>query len=388
MDSIIEARKRNNIVICANDVTQIGGISRVIHSMAEGFSKQGYSVSLLGMNSIASENSYEDESNQSVLYPTAIAYTDNPPPRNKDFNRWNRMRGEAVGYMRRFFDGMDISDTILITLHVYVMEHLLETGVKIGGEDGLAVLGMYHNSFESCKMIGDLKRVKQSYSQATRFFALTEKDRDSYAAEGLTNASYIYNPVELLSEPIFKPISEREKRVIYVGRFAKEKRVPELVEAWSRVADKYPDWRFDIYGVGPDENEIAKSILTNRVSGSVRLLGKTQKPEQELANSRLMLMASDFEGLPVVIVEAGLVGTPTLSTDCAPGISVLIKDKETGELVKDKGFRELAERLDYLLANQDELDRYSVNAQVHMQQFSVERITSEWEDYFKQLNLI
>ena len=192
---------RNNIVICANDVTQIGGISRVIHSTADAFSRQGYNVTLLGMNSVNDERSYVDDSDQTTRYRTIVPYTDHPPPRKENFEKWNRMRGEAVGYMRAFLDTIDISETVFIILHVYVMEHLVETGVQIGGDTGLAVMGMYHSSFDACQAVGDLPRVKRAYGQATRFLALTEQDRDKYASAGMSNASFIYNPVELLSEP-------------------------------------------------------------------------------------------------------------------------------------------------------------------------------------------
>ncbi|WP_421629362.1 glycosyltransferase [Corynebacterium pseudogenitalium] len=356
--------------------------------MAKGFSLNGYQVTLLGMNSVSSSKSYVDESNQSSLYPVVIPYTENPPSRSENFDKWNRMRGEAIGYMRRFFEELDLSDTILITLHVYVMEHLIETGVKLEGEDGLAVIGMYHNSFDSCRDIGDLKRVKRSYSHARRFLALTQADRDKYAAAGMTNASFMYNPVELLTTPRVLPPEEREKRVVYVGRFAREKRVPELVRIWASISDQCPGWRFDIYGVGPEENEIAKTILECGVTESVTICGKTQNPEQVLADARLMVMASDFEGLPVVIVEAGLVGTPTLATECSPGMAVLISSGETGELVKDRDYQSMAIRLRDLLQNPELVSAYSRNAEMRMQEFGIANIADQWESLFAKLELI
>lgn len=381
-------KKRNHIIICANDVTQIGGISRVIHSMAEGFEKKGYQITLLGMNSLNGDNTYQNESDQSTRYPVVIPYSEIPPARTVDSNRWNRLRGEAVGYMRRYLESIEISNTIMIVLHVYVMEHLLETGVKIGQDDGLAVLGMYHSSFESCKKIGDLKRVKNSYQHATRFFALTQKDRDMYAAEGLTNASYIYNPVELLTQPAILSHKDRSKRVIFMGRFSKEKRIPLIVEAWEKIIKKHPDWDLDIYGVGPDEALIAQIILAKGLADSVHLKGKSLNPEQELANSRLMVMASEYEGLPVVIVEAGLCSTPTLAINCSPGMEVLIENKVTGVLVDNSEVQSFADALDSLLENEETLQDMGTAAFEKMQQFSIDKVIAQWEVVFEELELI
>lgn len=374
---------RRNIVICANDVTQIGGISRVIHSSADAFDRRGYTVTLLGMNSINEDRSYVDESDQSSKYRTIVPYVSNPPSRKQDFNKWNRMRGEAVGYMRAFLDTIDISDTIFVILHVYVMEHLVETGVKIGGQDGLAVMGMYHNSFESCKLIGDLPRVQRSYGQATRFLALTELDRDQYASSGMTNASFIYNPVDLLSVPEKRNWASREKKIVYVGRFAKEKNVPWMIRAWASVAENYPDWTFDIYGVGPAEDDIALEILRRGVSQSVRIMGQTQSPESVFANARVMVMASDYEGLPVAVVEAGLCGLPTLTSDCCPGMSVLVNDGVSGYVVPKDDAEAFCARLTDMLDNESLNEQLGINAHAHMERFEPDRVIDDWEALFE-----
>lgn len=373
---------RKNIVICANDVSQIGGISRVIHSSADAFQNRGYEVTLLGMNSIDDERSYRDSSDQTAEYRIVVPYTANPPSRKEDFQRWNRMRGEAVGYMRAYLDSIDISDTIFIILHVYVMEHLLETGVKIGGDDGLAVMGMYHNSFESCRQIGDIGRVQRSYSMATRFLALTEKDRDEYASEGMTNASFIYNPVKLLTEPGVRSWADRERKIVYVGRFAREKNVSDIVSVWADLANDYPEWSLDIYGVGPEENNIASAIIENRVSDSVRLMGTTQNPEEVFASSRIMVMASDYEGLPVAVVEAGLCGLPTLTVDSSPGMSVLVEDGVSGFVTPKGNLDKFGSRLRQLIKDDALTESMGAAARERMARFDPDRIIDDWERLF------
>lgn len=373
---------RKNIVIGANDVTQIGGISRVIHSSADAFRDRGYEVTLLGMNSIDDERSYRESSDQTAEYQIVVPYTAIPPSRKEDFSQWNRMRGEAVGYLRAYLDSIDISETIFIILHVYVMEHLLEAGVKIGGDDGLAVMGMYHSSFESCRAIGDLGRVQRSYSQATRFVALTEKDRDEYASAGMTNASFIYNPVKLLTEPERRPWADREHKVVYVGRFAQGKNVADIVGVWASVVTEYPEWSLDIYGVGPEENNIALSIIENRVSDSVRLMGSTQNPEEVFSSSRVMVMASDYEGLPVAVVEASLCSLPTLTVDSSPGMSVLVEDGVSGFVTPKGDLDEFGSRLRQLIKEDAMTEAMGAAARERMARFDPDRIIDDWERLF------
>lgn len=373
---------RRNVILCANDVTQIGGISRVLHATADGFASRGYGVTLLGMNAIEPERSYQRSSDRAALYPVVVPYSENPPPRAKDAHRWNRLRGEAVGYLRRYLETIDLADTIIITMHVYAMEHLLETALLTGSESAPAVFGMYHNSYEGCMKVGDLGRVVRSYSKANRFLALTEGDADRFAAEGMTNVGHIANPVSLLSEPSMSSWHEREKSVVYVGRFAKEKNVPLLVRLWSRVAPEFPDWTFDIYGIGPDDQEVAREILRCGVASSVRLNGPTQNPERVFAGGRIMVMASEYEGLPVAIVEAGLCGMPIVTYDSCPGMRVLIDDGVSGQVVPRGDEGAFVQRLASLMRD-SELNRgFGEAAARRMAMFEPSRIIDEWERLF------
>ncbi|WP_205677127.1 glycosyltransferase [Brevibacterium aurantiacum] len=335
------------------------------------------------MNSIDEERSYRESSDQSSGYRIIVPYAGQPPSRKEDFEKWNRMRGEAVGYMRAFLDSIDVSDTIFIVLHVYVMEHLIETGVKLGGDDGLAVMGMYHSSFESCRKIGDLSRVQHAYSQVTRFLALTKKDRDEYAAAGMTNASFIYNPVKLLTEPEERPWEDREKKIVYVGRFSREKNIADIVRVWADLAGEYEDWTLDIYGVGPEENNIATAILENRVTRSVRLMGPTQNPEEVFAKSRIMVMASDYEGLPVAVVEAGLCGLPTVTVASSPGMSVLVEDGVSGFVTPKGDLDAFSNRLRQLLEDDSLNESMGAKAKDRMSRFEPERIINDWERLFE-----
>ncbi len=376
------------IIICANDVTQIGGVSRVVQTMGQAFRDAGYEVSLLGMNTADDAISYQGDSDKAADFPVSIAYPERPPVRAKDPARWLRLRGEAVGYLRRYLAEVRREKTIFIILQVYVMEHLLEAGFRPGEPGEPAVFGMYHSSYDSCVKVGDIERVREAYANATRFVCLTEVDRDKYASDGMTNVSYVYNPVQLMNEPEIPEWSEREKRVVFLGRFGPEKNVSSLVKIWSRIVDQVPDWRFEIYGVGQLRNEIAKEIFANDLTSSVHMMGSTQFPEEILANSRILVMFSEYEGLPVIIVEAGLCGIPSVVSDCAPGMSVLVKDGVSGYVVPKDDEEAFAEKLLELIKNQELNRSMGASAKEAMKEFDLPNIVAEWEKLFEQSDLI
>lgn len=58
------------------------------------------------------------------------------------------------------------------------------------------------------------------------------------------------NPITI---DVISPNETRDKEIIYVGRIEyNQKRTYRLIDIWSELEDKYPDWRLTIVGDGPD----------------------------------------------------------------------------------------------------------------------------------------
>jgi len=95
----------------------------------------------------------------------------------------------------------------------------------------------------------------------------------------------------------------------YVGALAAEKDVDAAVAAMASL----PDCHLLIAGDGPSRPHLEE--LAARVApGKVRFLGVTDAPAAVYAAADLLLLPSRSEGMPGVVIEAGLVGTPSLAT--------------------------------------------------------------------------
>ncbi len=114
-----------------------------------------------------------------------------------------------------------------------------------------------------------------------------------------------------------------EPYVIHVGRFAPQKRHDLLLAAWQRAALPHrlvlltaPDPRLDAL--------IARHGLTDRVT----VAGFQHNPYPWMRGADALVLCSDHEGLPNVLIEALICGTPVVSTDCPSGPREIM----TGEL--------------------------------------------------------
>lgn len=116
-----------------------------------------------------------------------------------------------------------------------------------------------------------------------------------------------------------------EPYVIHVGRFAPQKRHDLLLAAWGRAELPHrlvlltaPDPRLDAL--------IAQYGLTGRVT----VAGFQRNPYPWMRGADALVLCSDHEGLPNVLIEALICGTPVVSTDCPSGPREIM----TGELAR------------------------------------------------------
>jgi glycosyltransferase involved in cell wall biosynthesis len=149
---------------------------------------------------------------------------------------------------------------------------------------------------------------------------------DLRGALGLEHARIerIYNPFD------FADIRDRaaaparlpgEPYVIHVGRFAAQKRHDLLLDAWMAIANP----PLLVLLCAPDER-LTRMIEERGLGRRVTVAGFQANPYPWIANAELLVLSSDHEGLPNVIVEALAVGTPVVSTDCPSGPREILGD--------------------------------------------------------------
>lgn len=125
----------------------------------------------------------------------------------------------------------------------------------------------------------------------------------------------------------------REPKFVALGRLAPNKRLDLLLDLWARVGPKVGG-TLTIAGDGPEAAHIAERVRTEPDLRSVVLEGRiTERRKAELLSEAwLIVHTSEREGWGLVLLEAGLFGTPTLAYR-VPGVMDAVIDGETGVLV-------------------------------------------------------
>lgn len=110
------------------------------------------------------------------------------------------------------------------------------------------------------------------------------------------------------------------------------KRLDLFLLTASHIAEQLPDAVFLIAGAGREEVQLGKLIQNSNLQGRVFLLGHRDDPYAVLRAMDVMLITSDHEGLPMVLLEAMAIGVPVVSRKVG-GIPEVIQDRVSGLLV-------------------------------------------------------
>jgi glycosyltransferase involved in cell wall biosynthesis len=126
-----------------------------------------------------------------------------------------------------------------------------------------------------------------------------------------------------------KPVPS-ESKFLCVARLDERKGHALLLRAHARVREAHPDATLTLIGDGPLRADLERS----RTPG-VRFLGWGDHATvvRELESCRCLVLPSDAEGLPIVIMESLALGRPVIATDVG-GVRELVRTGETGWLVR------------------------------------------------------
>ncbi len=143
------------------------------------------------------------------------------------------------------------------------------------------------------------------------------------------------------------------KTLLSVGRLSIEKDFKTLIQAFSILAPKLPEWDLRIIGDGVERPKLEKLIFELNLHGRISMPGYTEAIDDEYASAQLFVLPSLYESLGLVVIEAMAHGLPAVGFSDCPGVNGLISHGRNGLLVDSQEERPaaLAKALSLLMAD-------------------------------------
>lgn len=173
--------------------------------------------------------------------------------------------------------------------------------------------------------------------------------------------------------------------LIFVGSLTPEKRLDRLLRLTQRVRSQMPQIHLWLIGAGPLESTLRQEAASFGITEHVRLLGTQTNVADYLHAADLFVLTSDTEGIPAVILEAGLSGLAVVATHVG-GVPECVLDGDTGILVDRQDEQKLVEVVLALLQNPARRQKLGAKAKNWIRaNFTIEKIASEYVDYYNHI---
>lgn len=195
------------------------------------------------------------------------------------------------------------------------------------------------------------------------------------------NIPVIFNGVDL-SKCIEKKDYETNGnfKIVHVGRFAEPKNHIGLLKAFELFNKEYSDSELWLIGDGELRSEIEQYVKENDLKNSVKFLGLQEKVHQFLFDADIFTLPSNYEGIPMTIIEAMGTGLPIVATKVG-GVPDMLEDKISALLV-DNNTDAIANAFKEYYLDSEKRKEHGQNALKGAGKFSAKTMAEEYEKVY------
>lgn len=175
------------------------------------------------------------------------------------------------------------------------------------------------------------------------------------------------------------------KIVLTVARFTEQKGHRYLLHAIPGVVAVHPSAHFVWVGTGPLENTLKRAARDQFLEQHISFLGNREDVLDLMSEADVFVLPSEFEGLPLVLLEAMAAGVPVVGSR-ACGIREVVRNGVSGRLVPVSSPAALATAILEVLLDPNKAAQWARRAQERvMRAFTAERMVRETAAVYSQL---
>lgn len=232
------------------------------------------------------------------------------------------------------------------------------------------------------------KIYRKVYDSSDKVVLLSSGYIDDYKKiAGLSDDSKFIGIPNIYEVPTEEKTHEKKRKVLVLSRMDEvQKRVSLALKIWKKVEDEkdFDDWHLDIVGTGHDMNIMKRLAKKLKLSRATFHGWKNREPY--LKESPILMMTSEYEGLPLSILEAQAYGCVPIVFDSYASLKDVVEDGKTGVTVKEFGdIDDFAYKLSDLMRDENKRLAISESAKSESNRFSSERICNQWLEMLKTL---
>lgn len=347
------------IAIVIGDLGMPGGAEKVAADLATEFHQRGYDVTVI---------TFEEKNKSGYLQTPAKHLHVSMPSREGSIFSQLALLVQRVWTFRQVFQREQFT---------HIFSFLESANIPCTLASPLTLVSVHIDPDEWTER--QKKIIKFAFKRARAVVALTNSMQAKLETNlQLNNVVRIYNPVmtNLVHQRAKEHIAINKPFILAVGRLNALKRFDRLIAAYAQ-AKIAETCQLIILGEGELRQDLEKQIKAYGLQNRVLLLGYESNPYKYMTRAEYLVMSSDTEAYPVVLIEALSLGCPVLSTDCPSGPREIIREGVNGLLVA-LSEQALAAGMQRLCADQQLRERLSRQAPSSVQINDIRAVADTW----------
>ena len=342
------------IYLVINDISKVGGLSKVALNLYGEFKKNGYETKIITGNLDDANECYYEQAKADII--------------NLGLGSVHCLAENKIKLLKWYYEFYKalkrekIKDATVIGIETVI--NFITVLALHNGRNRL--IGSEHTAFQRRGITQFLK--KRFYPTLNRLVVLTEMDRALYEAFGLKNVTVIPNFIENALD-----VSSLEhQKILFVGNLERVKGVDLLIDIVKKFDNKA--WRFVIVGKGELQKELKEALLGYNVD----IKGEILDPKEFYLNADIFILTSRKEGFPMVLLEAKNYGLPIVSFDVQTGPKEMIENSKDGFLVPFGDVEMFVERLQVLTKDHRCLQKMAQKSKESVVRYTPEKVMRKW----------
>jgi len=201
----------------------------------------------------------------------------------------------------------------------------------------------------------------------------------------------LYNSVDPADYSDFKYVNRVPEKLngkkadIIIGTISRliyQKDPLTLIRSFKIINDKIPNTKLIMVGEGPMFGECSNLINELKLQDKVELAGYRSNYKDYCKQFDIFVLSSHYEGLPYALLEAMIMGLPSVGTDVV-GIKDVIMHGKNGFLAKEGDHVGIAKAVINLLENPSLLSVFSDNAmKMTTENFNLNKGIKEYQEFY------
>lgn len=218
--------------------------------------------------------------------------------------------------------------------------------------------------------------VERFFQKHKSNIAISISTQDSYKKEYGEACPIIYNGMPIVAQQEFRDIIDGKINVLFAGRLEYQKGIDQLIETIVRLS-KNDRIHFYIIGDGSLKEKLISGLST---CNNFSYYDKIYNLASYLSSFDFLFMPSNFEGLALMPIEAGLAKLPCIVNDCPglgetmpPGWTLMVKNNNVDDFIE-------------IFNNIEKFDREALKESIHnnaSEKFSIQTMQQEYIKIYK-----